>query len=69
MKKKSYRLAGSIIAVMGAVVAVAGVVGYQSASADPVVAGKADWSLLLMAGGGILVIAGIILTVWLFASD
>ena len=69
VKKKSYKLAGTLVAVMGAVVVLSGVIGFQSASADPVIAERADWSLLLMAGGAILIIAGIILSLWLFASD
>ena len=69
MKRKSIKLAGKLTAAMGAVVVLVGVVGFQSASADPVVAEKADWSLLLMSGGAILIIAGIVLSLWLFASD
>jgi len=69
VKKKSYRIAGTVIAAMGAIVVIAGVVGFQSVSADPVVAEKADWSLLLISGGAILIIAGIVLSLWLFASD
>ena len=69
VKRKSYRLAGIAVAVMGAVVVLSGAIGFQSVSADPVVAEKADWSLLLIAGGAILIIAGIILSLWLFSSD
>jgi len=69
VKRKRYKLAGTVIAIVGAVVALSGVVGFQGVSADPVVAEKADWSLLLIAGGAILIVAGIALSLWLFASD
>ena len=69
MRKKHYKLAGTVIAAVGAVVVLSGVIGFQSVSADPVVAETADWSLLLIAGGAILIIAGIALSLWLFSSD
>lgn len=69
VRKKSYKLAGAVISLVGAAVVFVGTVASQIASADPVVAERADWSLLLMVGGGILIIAGITLTLWLFVSD
>ena len=69
VRKKHYRLAGTAVAAVGAVVVLSGVVGFQSVSADPVVAETADWSLLLIAGGVILIVAGIALSLWLFSTD
>lgn len=69
VRKKHYKLASTVIAAVGAVVVLSGVIGFQSVSADPVVAETADWSLLLIAGGAILIIAGIALSLWLFSSD
>lgn len=69
MKKKNYKLAGTFVAVVGAMAVVGGIVGFQSVLADPMVAERTNWPLLLMGGGAILIIAGIILSLWLFASD
>lgn len=69
VKKKNYKLVGTVIAAIGAIGVIVGVAGFRSVSADPMVAEQTDWSFLLMAGGGILIIAGIILSLWLFASD
>ena len=69
VKKKNYKLVGTIVAAVGAIGVVIGAAGFRSVSADPMVAEQADWSFLLMAGGAILIIAGIVLSLWLFASD
>ena len=69
LQKKSYRKAGTIIATMGGLVSLGGIVSFQYASADSVISEKADLAFLLVAGGAILVTAGLFVAVWLLVSD
>ena len=69
LKRRSYRKAGTLVAILGGIVSLVGFISFQYASADAIVSEKSDIAYLLVAGGAILVIAGLFIVVWLLVSD
>jgi uncharacterized membrane protein YidH (DUF202 family) len=63
------KIVGTVLAVFGVGLMTIGALSYQVASADALVAERADWVAILIAGGLILVIAGIVMMVSFFLID